>query len=340
MKNEILVKIDRIRGYLVLIGCLSLAAFLVFLLLAYSGSASAQTAGEREDSNRAANSPEKTYVIEFFYNDEFSQTASIAAGNFATLLAKETGLDVKASINPCEAGIVRNLGEKTTDLAPLGYAAYVLGQEDYGFQAELVNGYYGAYQFRGQINIQASSGYTDIWDLQGKRFASGDPDSISSYMLPYMLISNTTGMTPTEFFSEVYFTGSQSQVIKDVYSGTADCGATFEDARATVEGEYTDVYDVVEVLSYTEYTPNNPWVFRKELNTTDVQKLTDGVIAVAGTPDGDKALKAILGSAWTGIDNTQDSAYGPTREIVNTFGLQMDNCHDMFLPIVYRKTGQ
>ena len=316
----------KVRGLLALLGCIILSTFLVSIFMNFSAAASAQTAGERAASHKTANSPQKPYVIEFFYNDEFSQTAAIAADNFAALLAKETGLEVEASINPCEADLLRNLGEKTTDLAPLGFTAYVLGQEDYGFQAKLVNGFRDAYEYRGQLNIQASSGYTDIWDLQDKRFASSDPNSISSYMLPYLLISNTTGMTPTEFFSEVYFTGSQSQVIKDVYEGTTDCGAAYEDARMSVEGEYPDVFDVVEVLSYTEYIPNPPWVFRKGLNSADVGKLTDGIIAVAGTPDGEKSLQAIFGENWSGVDNILDSAYDPVRELVKTFEFQLDTC--------------
>ena len=278
-------------------------------------------------------------MIEFFYNDAFPQTAAIAADNFAALLAKETGLEVEASINPCEAQIVGNLGAQTTDLATMSGGGYVKGNDYYGIQAKLVNGEFGAFEYRGQINVQASGGYTDIWGLQGKKYAASDPSSRSSYMFPYLLISDTTGMSMADFFSEVQFVGGQSQVIMDIYNGLANCGATFEDARVAVVGEYPDVYDVVEVLSYTEYIPNNPWVFRKGLNSSDVQKLTDGIITVAGKPDGEKALTAIFGSNWTGVDNILDSKYDVVRKVVKTFGLQLDNCYDIFLPYVNQKNS-
>lgn len=323
----------------VLLGCVVLSSLLVLILMNYSAAASAQTAGERTAAIQSKNSPQETYVVEFFYNDEFSQTASIAADNFAKLLAKETGLDVQASINPCEADIVRNLGAQETDLATMSALAYVKGDEYYGIQAKLVNGRYGAFKLRGQINIQASGGYTDIWGLQGKRFIASDPGSMSSYMLPTVLISETTGMTMNVFFSEVQFVGGHTQVIKDIYNGLADCGGTYEDARAAVAGEYPDVNDVVHVLSYTEYVPNDAWVFRKGLNAVDVQKLSDGIIAVAGTPDGEKALKAILGSSWDSIDTIQDSDFNYLRDVVKTFGLQMNTCYDIYLPYVNQKNG-
>jgi hypothetical protein len=72
----------------------------------------------------------------------------------------------------------------------------------------------------------------------------------------------------------------------------------------------------------------------------DVQNLTDGIIAVSGTPDGEKALTAIFGSNWSGVDNVLDSVYDPLRELVKTFGFQLANCYDMYLPFVTRITSK
>ncbi len=340
MAYQIRVKSVRLRSIVVLFGCLALPSFLVLIFLTYSVGASAQAAEQQASNFLPHNSTQKTFNIEFYYLGEYSHHASIAADNFADLLSQETGLDIHASIKTCEAKIVENLGAGTADLAPLNINAYVFGQDAHGIEAKLVNGYYGAYNTRGQLNIQASSGYTEVWDLQGKRFASSDPNSVSGYMLPYLLISNTTGMTPTEFFGEVNFVGDHSQVIKDVYNGAADCGGTYDDAKGSVTGENPDVLDVVSVLSYTEYLPNSPWAFRKELDGMVVQTLADGIIAVFGTPDGEKALKAILGSAFSGIESIEDSAYDPSRDLVSTFGLNMEECHDIYLPLVSEKTGQ
>ena len=41
-------------------------------------------------------------------------------------------------------------------------------------------------------------------------------------------------------------------MIREVYSGTAVVGTTFDDARETVEDELPDVFSVVSVLTYTK----------------------------------------------------------------------------------------
>jgi len=243
-------------------------------------------------------------------------------------------LDIQATIQSCESYIVDNLGSGQSDLAPLSSVAYVLGHDKYGIEAELVNGASGNYAYRSQINVQTSRGYTDIWDLQGKQFTSTSPESITGFMLPYLLISETTGMTPTKFFGEVNFVGSHAQVIKDVYTGTTDCGSTYEDARGSVAGEYPDVLDVVSVLTYTEYMPQNPWAFRQGLDENLVLTLANGIITVAGTTDGVNALETIFEFDLTGIETTQDNTYDIVRDLVKVFGLHLELCNPIYLPIV------
>jgi phosphonate transport system substrate-binding protein len=285
---------------------------------------------------------EACYRIEFPYFGDDPAGASAAAELFAGLLSQETGLDVLADVQdwPCLGNIVEHLHTGEADIAPLSSVAYALGHDQYGIEAELVNGLYEAFGYRSQINVPAASGYTDIWDLQGTRFASPDPGSTSGYMLPYLLISETTGMTPTQFFSQVDFVGGHDQVIREVYTGTADCGASYDDARSSVEDEYPDVFDVVEVLTYTEYIPNDPWAFREGLEGDVVQALTGGIIYIAGTTEGDTALETIFGYDLTGIGRTEDSAYDIVRDLARAFGWRLVVCYDVYLPTVLRDCCQ
>jgi len=260
--------------------------------------------------------------------------AAAAADQFALLLSQETGLDVRASVFPCLQGVVEHLATGRTDLAPLTQFEYIFGHDTYGIEALLVNLQYDAPDYRSQINVSAGRGYADIWDLQGTRFASPDPASTSSYLLPYLLILETTGMTLTEFFSEVLFTGSHKQVIRDVYAGTADCGATWEDARSAVVDDHPDVYDVVTVLTYTDFMPNHPWAIRSGLNQSLVQTLSDGVISVARTAAGQSALEPFFGPYLTGIATTTDDTYDVVRRFADALDEQPQPCPRIYLPVV------
>jgi phosphonate transport system substrate-binding protein len=298
--------------------------------------ASAQIAIKGASSKIPLRSASPTINIEFNYSGDDPEGADTAADQFANLLSQETGLDIHATIQSCENFIVDNLGAGQVDLAPLSSIAYVLGHEKFGIEAELVNGVSGVYAYRGQINVQTSRGYTHIWDLQGKQFTSTSPESLTGFMLPYLLISETTGMTPTNFFGEVNFVGSNAQVIKDVYTGTTDSGSTYEDARASVASDYPDVFDVVSVLTYTEYMPQNPWAFRQGLDENQVLTLTNGIITVAGTPDGENALEKIFGFDLTGIKTIQDHDYDIVRDLIKVFGLRLKPCNPCYLPVVTR----
>jgi phosphonate transport system substrate-binding protein len=316
-----------------------LALLLVCLVLVGSRQASAQVPTPQVPSQPRLGPLQSAIKIEFRYSGGDPTGASSAADQFAALLAEETGLAVSADIQVCEATVVEHLGTGQAHVAPLRGVAYVLGHDRYGIEAELVNELRGASAYRGQINVAAAGGYTDVLDLQGTRFASTDPGSASGYMLPYLLISETAGLTPTAFFSEVSFVGSHSQVIRDIYEGNADCGATYEDARSSVAGQYPDVLDVVSVLTYTRYLPNDPWAFYQGLDAAVVLTLTNGIVAVAATPEGESALETVLSTDLTGIATTQDSAYDIVRDLVAAFGLQLDPCYTAYLPTVFVDYG-
>lgn len=340
MDIKLKIVLKEYHKFIMLGGTILLSLFLVSLLLVWTAQASTEIHANGDSSSQLNNFSQETFNLEFYYNGDDPTSASLAAIAFASLLSQETGLNIQASIHGCEARIVEHLGAGDADLAPLSTVAYVHGHEAYNIEARLVNGRFGQEYFRSQINVPASGGFTDIWDLQNTRFVAPDPSSTSGYMVPYLLISETTGMTPTAFFSEVEFVGSHDQVIRDVYHGAAECGATYEDARDAVAGELSDVYAVVEVLTYSENIPNSPWVFRSGLDETVVQTLSDGIIAVSGTPEGASALETIFEYDLTGIGVTQDSAYDIWRDIVATFGLLMEDCYDIFLPAILRNIGQ
>jgi phosphonate transport system substrate-binding protein len=248
-----------------------------------------------------------------------------------------SGLDVQASTVPCEGRAVEHLGSGQADVAPLRASAYVHGRDSYGIDAELVNGRFGSFAYRGQINVQASAGYTDVWGLQNTDFAAPDAGSTSGYLAPYLLISQTTGMTLSQFFNDVSFSGDHNQVVRDVYNGVADCGASYEDARFAVLGELPDVLSVVSVLTYTEFIPNEPWAFRPGLDTEGVQALVDSIIFVADTPAGDTALDTIFEYDLDGITVTQDSTYDFVRDLVDAFGFDLTVCPPAaYLPLVVR----
>ena len=327
MENKLKMQLQRYKRFLILGGVAVLSLLLATQFMLWSAQAAHQATAQ------------ETIKLEFSYSGDDSSSVFAAVDDFADLLSQETGLTIQASLHTCEADVVEHLGAGQADVAPLSSVAYIHGHDAYGIQARLVNSLFGQTYYRSQINVQTASGYTDIWDLQDTRFAASNSNSTSGYLVPYLMILDATGMTPSEFFSEVNFVGTHHQVIRDVYTGAADCGAAYEDARQGVVGEYPDVYDVVTVLAVSEEIPNTPWAFRSGLNEMMIQQLVDGIIAVASTPEGDQTLDTIFGSNLTGIGTTHDSAYDIVRDLISEFGFEMAPCNHNYLPTVINSSG-
>jgi phosphonate transport system substrate-binding protein len=329
MDNRLKIPLLRQMHNVFLASALGVIVVLVSAFLVWRAQASDSVSSQDFSTPAAIN-------LEFYYSGSSLPDAISAANLFADLLSQETGLTIQASISSCESDVVEHLGTGQADVATMGIYAYAIGNNDYGIQAKLVNERFGRPYFRSQINVPAAKGYTDIMDLQNTKFASPNPNSTSGYYVPYMMILNATGKTPSEFFSEVSFVGSHNQVIRDVYNGESDCGSTFEDARATVVGEYPDVNSVVEVLAYSDPIPNDPWAFRSGLDETLIQKLSNGIIAVASTPQGEAALNTILTSQ--GVELIQDSAYDIIRDIVSEFGIELVPCIKNYIPLINKNS--
>lgn len=308
---------------------------LTSLFLVWSAEASNQKTGHNSAQAKNSLSSPETIYIEFFYTGDNLSSAASAATDFADLLSQEAGETILATVSRCEAAIIENLGTGHVDLAALSLYGYAHGSNAYSIQAKLVNHRFGSPFYRSQINVPKSEGYSDIWDLQNKRFAMSIPGSTSGQFVPHFMILDATGMTPSEFFAETYFAGSHAQVIHDVYDGVTDCGATFQDARDGIDPvDYPNVKDVVGVLMVSDPIPNDPWAFRPGIDETLAQTLSDGIIAVAGTPQGQAALTTIFGSGFGGVETTQDSAYDIIRDIISEFDLELTPCLYNYLPIV------
>jgi len=274
--------------------------------------------------------------IAFVYSGGDFADVSDAAQDFAGLLSIETGMEIMASVYPCEETILDHMGAGLIDFAHLPQVAYVIGHDTYGIEAQLATIRFGLSYFRSQINVPTAAGYTDIMDLQNKRFAFANEGSTSGYYVPYLLIKNSTGMSPEDFFSETYFAGSHDNVIVDVYEGNADGGASYWDARDAVESTYPDVKTVVSVLAYSDDIPNDLWAFRSGLDQTAVQTLSDGIIAVANTVEGATALETIFNFLIGGFEAVDDSSYDIWRDVVDYFDFHLETCFEIYLPLILR----
>ena len=136
-----------------------------------------------------------------------------------------------------------------------------------------------------------------------------------------MLAAN--GIDPDADFSATLEAGSHNNVIIQVYNGECDAGATFADARTSVEEEFPDVTEVVEVLAVTSDIPNDNVSFIADFPEGMRDEIVLALLDIAGTEEGQEALNTLY--SIEGLEETDDSFYDAFRADLSRAGINIED---------------
>jgi len=175
----------------------------------------------------------------------------------------------------------------------------------------------GSAFYQGQIVTRANSGIKSVADLKGKTFARVDPVSTSGWIIPSLLIKAAGLSTETDI--KIIEAGSHPGVITAVYSGQADAGASFVDARANIQKDYPDVMDKVIVLQVSGNIPNDGVQFHPSVPQALRDKVVDALLEIIKTEAGKTAINTAY--QWTALEKHDDSFYDQFRQVLQAAGV-------------------
>jgi phosphonate transport system substrate-binding protein len=136
-----------------------------------------------------------------------------------------------------------------------------------------------------------------------------------------MLAAN--GVDPDNDFAQTVEAGSHPNVITAVYNGDCDAGASYDDARDSVEEDLPDVKEKVVILATTTDIPNDSVSFVKDFPSDMRQQVIDALLAYAATPEGQESLNTLYN-----IENLQpaeDSFYDGFRADLSKAGIDIES---------------
>jgi phosphonate transport system substrate-binding protein len=257
------------------------------------------------------------------------ETEQVAAGaeQVADLLLNETGLYIETNVATEYAGVVEAMCSDPPEahMASLATFAYVLAADRGCAEAALVAVRFGSPVYNGQIIARADSGITSITDLAGKTFCRPDPLSTSGWIIPNLTM-RAAGINPDTDLAEIVDAGSHDAVVAAVYNGDCDAGATYVDARGTIEEDSPDVMDVVNVIEVTADIPNDGVQFSTAMPQELRDKVVNGLLAIAATDEGKDALHVAY--SWDGLEVHGDDFYDPFRQVLQASGLSIDQLQE------------
>jgi phosphonate transport system substrate-binding protein len=265
-------------------------------------------------------SEDKPIVMSFVPSGD-TQEILASGEELAKMLSEKTGLTIEANVGTDFAAVREAMGAGKAHIGWLNTFNYVLANEKYGVDVALVTSRFGSTTYKGQINVRADSGIASLADLKGKVMCWVDPNSTSGYIIPRIMLK-ANGIDPDKDFSKTVEAGSHNNVITQVYNGDCDAGATFADARSSVEKDLPDVKEVVVVLATTTDIPNDTVSFTKDFPKDTRDKIVAALLEIAGTEEGLAALETLYSIA--GLEATTDSFYDAFRADLSKAGIDIE----------------
>jgi phosphonate transport system substrate-binding protein len=246
----------------------------------------------------------------------------IASGDqLAEMISEKSGLAVTAEVGTDFAATREAMGAGKAHIGWLNTFNYVLANEKYGVDVGLVTERYGLTTYKGQINVRKDSGIASLDDLKGKVMCWVDPNSTSGYIIPRIMLK-ANGIDPDADFSKTVEAGSHNNVITQVYNGDCDAGATYADARSSIEEDVADVKEQVVVLAETTDIPNDSVSFIKDMPDDMRQKIVSALLEISQTEEGQAALEDLYSIA--GLVEADDSFYDAFRADLSKAGIDIE----------------
>ncbi|MBC7234998.1 MAG: phosphate/phosphite/phosphonate ABC transporter substrate-binding protein [Chloroflexi bacterium] len=247
-------------------------------------------------------------------------------------MQEKTGLEVQVVFPSSYESSVERLCAGQADMAWLATPAYLLAAERCGARSFLRVLRNDSPSYRTQWIAQSDAARVarglepirSLQDLEGKVVAFTDLASPTGYLFPRAMLAEA-GVRPME---EV-LVGGDMQAVLAVYRGEVDAAATFwappgadgriGDARGLLLASYADVVGQVKILRLSEPIPNDPIVWRNDLEPDVRAILGAGWIEVARSPEGLALLRELYG--LSGVMPVGDAEYDVVREMARVMGL-------------------
>ena len=253
-----------------------------------------------------------------------SEAEEVLAGfeQIADMIFEETGLVIETFVGTSNTAVIEALcgDPPKAHMAAMNTFSTVLAVEKGCVEVELVSTRYGTAFYTGQIFAHVDSGIETVADISGKTFCRDDETSTSSWIIPSLEL-RAAGIDPDTDIS-IVDAGSHTAAVAGVYDGTCDAGASYVDARSSLEEDFPDVMDMVKVIFLSGDIPNDGVQYQVDVPREIRDQINAALIKIAGTEEG----KAALADAyqWDGLVLKDYSFYEPFIQALEASGLDIE----------------
>jgi len=273
------------------------------------------------DEGAALGTADNPLIMSFVPSGDTQEIIS-GGDEIEKMLEEKTGLVIESNVATSFAAVVEAMGAGNAHIGWLNTFAYLLANEKFGVEPVVVTVRFGSNAYKGQIVTQADSGITELADLAGKTMCWVDPLSTSGYIIPRVELQ-AAGINPDTDFEKTIEAGSHNNVIIAVYNGECDAGATYADARSSVEKDLADVKEKVVVISTSPDIPNDNVSVIAGMPDEMKTQIQEALVEIAASEAGQEALNTVY--SIEGLEVTDDSFYDGFRVQLDAAGISIED---------------
>jgi len=236
-----------------------------------------------------------------------------SADAFVAVLARLSGVPVRAQVASDYAGVIEALRSRRVDLAFVHPVGYVLARREAGCEILVRDVWENRTAYKASFYVREASGIKHIEELRGRTVAFVDPASSSGYIYPMVLLMKrglVRDRDPKTFFKDALFAGTHEAALRAVLQGRVDAATTFDMAPQVHLKDPTLVAQLVSIAETPEI-PEAGICARPGLPPAAVQALKRALLGMK-KPEHATALKGIYDI--DGFVEARDADYDPVRD--------------------------
>jgi len=260
---------------------------------------------------------------------------TVGGDAIAKQLNELTGYTFKVIIPNSYTALIEAMASGNAQIGWMPTFAYLLAKQKGAATVALVTVRNGSDFYGAQYIANVSSGFTPYFDpatnkntadaptalkqFDGKRPCFTDPLSTSGYIIPGGLLSQYG----VKYRTPAAVQGHPAVVSALYVGGICDFGATYVDARTSIQKTYPDVMDKIVVIWRTDnIIPNDNVSYSSTMPADVAAKLTQALLDMSSTDSGREVLKN-MGYDIEGLKVAEDSFYDPFRAALQASGIDI-----------------
>jgi phosphonate transport system substrate-binding protein len=175
------------------------------------------------------------------------------------------------------------------DVAVVCTYPFIRAEHEFGMQALAVPQVQGTTTYQSFIIVPQSSPAKSLFDLRGKRFASGDVMSTTGWLFPAMTLMKA-GESPARFFGEHVLTGSHDKSVQAVVDGYVDGAAVHGIVLDLMADEDPSVLKKIKIIDRSLPFGIPPIGANPALDPALKQSIVSALLNMHKDPKGKKVL--------------------------------------------------